>query len=177
MIKYVFKDGRPNTLKGGSKADPQRIGEALADIKAKAKGKCNSKTVLDAARDKKNYLNRFFEWSDSIAAEKYRQEQAREIVTCIDIIEPATKNEKARRLPAFINLAEKGGRNIYPVQDVLDSDALQSIALLQAERDLEAYEKRLMVFADICDAIRRARELIKERRERSGRGGEARPSA
>jgi hypothetical protein len=164
-IRYEFKD-RPVTLKGGGKADPQKIGEALAKIKQATNGRCNSKTILDAARDSKNYLHRFFEWRDSVAAEKYRQEQARELVACIDIVEnEGRKNEK--RLPAFVSLVDKGGRGYHTVQDVLDSAHLQDLALRQAENDLAAYEKRLAQFADICSAIRRARELISEQRRGS----------
>jgi hypothetical protein len=166
MIRYVFKD-KPLVIKGGAKADPQKIGEALARIREQTKGRCNSKTVLDAARNNKHYLHRFFEWRDTIAAEKYRQEQARELVGCVDIVERAEKKGDAdRRLPAFISLSEKGGRNIRTVQEVLESSALQAIALKQAENDLAAYERRLEVFGDICNAIRQAREMIAARRAR-----------
>jgi hypothetical protein len=165
MIRYVFKE-KPLTIQNAKEADAQRIGEALTEIKQKTKGRCNSKTVLGFARDRKHYLHKFFEWNNSVAAEKYRQEQARELMSCVDIVEGKGKKEK--RLPAFVSLIDRGGRGYHTVQEVLDSEHLQDLALRQAEADLESYERRLAVFHEICDAIRTARELIAERRRRGG---------
>jgi len=159
MIKYVFRD-RPITIKG--KADAQKIGEALDKVKQATPGRCNSRTFLNAARDKSNYLHRHLEWNDKVAGEKYRLQQIRELVACIDIVDTSSKEPK--QLPAFISLIERQGRGYYTTREVLDSATLQDIALRQAETDLAAYEKRLVQFADICSAIRAARELIAERR-------------
>ena len=161
MIKYVFKD-RPLGLNNAKDADPQKIGEALTAIKQATKGRCNSKTILDVAHNRKHYLHQFFEWRDTVAAEKYRQEQARTLMSCLDIVE--THRGKEKRLPAFISLIERGGRGYHTVGEVLDSAELQAIALRQAETDFEAHEKRLAVFGDICAAIRATREKIAEQR-------------
>jgi hypothetical protein len=169
-IRYEFKE-KPITLKGAKTASAQRIGEALADIKQRTTGICNSKTVLDAARSPRHYLHRFFEWRDTVAAEKYRQEQARELMSCIDLVE--TKANKEKRLPAFVSIMDKGGRSYYAIQEVVSSVHLQDLALKQAEADMEHYERRLSQFAEIARAIARARQLIRERRERySAMGGD-----
>jgi len=162
MVKYVFKD-RPNVLKGGAKASAQKTGETLAAIKARTKGRCNSKTILTAARDKSNYLHRFFDWNNTVAGEKWRLEQARALMSCVEIVE--THNGRERRLPAFISLIDRGGRGYHTVQDVMNSDDLQVIALKQAEADFEAYAKRLMQFGEIADKIHEVRQLIRRRRE------------
>lgn len=176
MIKYAFKEGRPLGINNAKKANAQKIGEALTAIKRAAKGRYNSKAVLSAARDHK-YLHQFFEWRDSLAAEKYRQDQARCLMSCLDIVE--THKGEERRLPAFISLIERSGRSYHTVHEVLDSAELQAIALRQAESDLESYERRLHQFADICTAIRAARELIAERRAKheKTRGKEDRTGA
>jgi len=161
-IRYVFKD-KPITLMNADTADPQRIGEALAEIKEQTNGRCNSKTILDAARDRDSYLHQFFEWRDTIAAEKYRQGQARELVACLNIVEGKGKRE--RRLPAFISLVdEKTGRGYHSVREVMDSASLSALALRQVESEMLAMENRLLQFGEICNAIRHARELIAARR-------------
>jgi hypothetical protein len=176
MIRYVFRD-RPITIKG--KADAQKIGEALDKIKRATPGRCNARTFLNAAHDKSNYLHRHLEWNDAIAGDKYRLQQIREIVACIDIVD--TSDKKERQLPAFISLIEREGRGYHTAREVLDSATLQDIALRQAETDFLAYEKRLQQFSDICSAIKTARELIAEKREkyskRKGKGKEDRPGA
>lgn len=162
MVQYAFKGG-PLRIKNGKRASAQKIGEALTKIKEECSGRYNSKAVVAAARKETHYLHRFFEWRDSIAAEKYRQDQANKLMACIEIIEGKGKEE--RRLPAFISLVDRTGRNHYTVDEVLNSSDLQALALRQAEADFLAYERRLVQFADICSAIRSARELIAERRK------------
>jgi predicted secreted protein len=175
MIRYVFKEGRPLGINNAKKADAQKIGEALAEIKRVTKGRCNSKTISEASRSHK-YLRQFYEWDDAVCGDKYRQEQARILMSCLDVVEGPKGKEQ--HLPAFISLVERTGRGYRTYAEVIDSAELQAIALRQAEGDFEAYEKRLMQFADICGAIRAARELIKERREKYERGGrEDRPRA
>ena len=179
MIKYVFKEGRPLGLNNVKKADAQKIGEALTAIKQATKGRCNSKNILNVARDRKHYLHQFFEWRDALAAEKYRQDQARILMSCLDIVENHKGEE--RTLPAFISLIERTGRGYRTIAEVMDSAELQALALKQAEADFESHERRLAQFEDICDAIRAARELIAERREKyekgGGKGKEDRPRA
>lgn len=174
MVQYVFRD-RPITIKG--KADAQKIGEALDKIKRATPGRCNARTFYNAARDKSNYLHRHLEWNNQICGEKYRLQQIREMVSCIDIVDTSGKEE--RQLPAFISLIERQGRGYHTAREVLDSATLQDIALRQAEADLAAYEKRLAQFQDICRAIRAAREMIAAKRAKySKRGGkEDRPHA
>ena len=162
MIRYVFKEGRPLGINNAKKADPQKIGEALAAIKRATKGRFNSKTVADACVDRKHYLHQFYEWRNEICGEKYRQDQARTLMSCLNIVE-SHKGEE-RQLPAYISLIEREGRSYHTAQEVIDSAELQAIALRQAEADLESYERRLRQFADICSAIRAARDLIAKRR-------------
>ena len=173
MIKYEFKE-RPLTIQNAGKADAQKIGEALTRIKKQVKGKCGSKAALGVVtRDKKNYLRQFFEGRDNVAAEKWRQEQMRELMACVNIVEGEGKHQ--RRLPAFISIVDKGGRGYYTAQQVLDSTRLQVLALEQAESEMASCERRLTQFAEIVGAIRRARELIAARRARYERAEGIRP--
>lgn len=178
MIKYVFKfKERPLTIKNANLADPQKIGEELARIRAETKGRCGSSTYLKYAADKRSILNKHLEWDDAICGQAHRLNQIRDIVGCLDLVEMEGKKEK--RLPAFISLNEKGGRSYHGVREVMDSVDLSAIALRQAEADLLAYEKRLRQFQDICEAIRAAREMIAERRAKTERkrGKDSRPEA
>jgi hypothetical protein len=178
MIKYVyaFKE-RPLTIKNANLADPQKIGEEVARIRAETKGRCGSSTYLKYATDKRSVLNKHLEWDDAICGQAHRLNQIRDLIGCLDMVEVDGKKEK--RLPAFISLIERGGRSYHGVRDVMDSADLSAIALRQAENDLLAYEKRLRQFEDICSAIKAARELIAERRAKTERkrGKDNRPGA
>jgi len=176
MIKYVFRD-KPVMIKGDH--DPQKIGEALAKVRAETEGRCNARTFYQAAKDKKNYLHRVCEWDNEVAGDKYRLQQIREIISCIDIIDDSRKDKKP--MPAFVSMIERNGRGYRSVGEVLDSVELQAIALRQMEADVEALIRRASRFEEICDALRAAREVIAERRAKEdrkrGKGKDDRPAA
>lgn len=167
MIKYVFRD-RPVMILGDH--DPQKIGEALAKVREETEGRCNARTFYEAAKDKKNYLHRLCEWNDAVAGEKYRLQQIREVIGCIDLIDD--ERDDKNPVPAFISLTERNGRGYRPIGEVLDSVELQAISLRHMKSDVEALERRASRFEEICDALKAAREVIEARLARDARGRE-----
>lgn len=159
MIKYTFKDD-PLTIKNAKKAQPQKIGEALAKIATANKGHLTPKAVVTEARNDRSVLHRHFEWDDQTAAEAFRLDQARNLIRSIRVV----GEDDEAPVQAFISIAEKGGTSYRMLQDVLDSADLQAKALSQAERDFEAWERRFKSYEDICSAIKEAREKIAGRR-------------
>lgn len=159
MPRYVFNDEKPLTLKNAKNADPQVIGEALTKISAATNGKLTPSAVVEAARNRRHPLHRFFEWDDTAAAEKWRQDQARGLIRCVRI--DAGDEPPA---PAFLSIADRSGTAYRPLAEVLSSVELQLAVLSQAERDLAAFEKRYRDFSDICDLVRAAREKARDRR-------------
>ena len=61
--------------------------EAIAEIKAleDRRGRLTPEQVVEAARDENSALHDCFEWDDSTAAEKYRIEQARDLLKRVKI--------------------------------------------------------------------------------------------
>lgn len=161
MIRYVFKDD-PVAFKGAKNADPQKIGEELARLATNAGGDLTPKAVVEAARDPKNLLHPHFEWDDAIAADRYRQDQAREIIRCIRVEDDETEQPER----AFLSVAGKGGTSYRTLQDVRSSIDLQKAVLSAAERDLDAFERRYRDMIDVCDLVRSARERVKARRNK-----------
>lgn len=159
MIKYTFKD-EPLTIKNKTKAQPQKVGEALAKIAAANKGHLTPIAVVNEARNDRSVLHRHFEWDDAVAAEAYRLDQARTLIRSVQVV----NDDEDTQAPAFISIAEKGGVSYRTLQDVLDSADLQAQALKQAERDLEAFTKRYRQFEDICEVVKSAREIVSKRR-------------
>lgn len=158
MIKYVFKEG-PVILKNADKADPQQIGEALADIEKAHSGRIEPEFVVKAAKDTKNPLHPHFEWNDKVAAHAHRMDQARSIISLIRV----DQGDGAPPRPAYVSLPDQGYayRN---VEEVSRSRELQLLVLRQAERDLNAFEKRYHMLSDICELVRVAREGVERKR-------------
>ena len=161
MISYVFKDG-PVTIKNAKKADPQKIGMALAKIAGQQKGRLTPPAVVEAARDTRNPLHKHFEWDNQIAADAFRLDQARTLIRSVALA--GVDDEDAK--PAFLSIADNAGTSYRAVQEVLDSADLQSAVLAAAERDLAAFEKRYRQLTDICQIISDARAKVAARRNK-----------
>lgn len=158
MVRYVFKDG-PVILKNAEKANPQKIGEALAKLTQQHSGRLEPEFVVSAAKDTKSPLHPHFEWNDKVAAHAYRMDQARAIISLIRVDEGDGKPPK----PAYLSVADNGV-SYRSVKEVETSRDLQLIVLRQAERDLRAFENRYHMLADICETVRTAREGIERKR-------------
>jgi hypothetical protein len=164
-LRYSFReDGGPSlvSINNRNEADPQVIGKELTRIQAEQKGRMKPGHVVEAARNRRNVLHRHFEWSDEVAAQAYRLDQARELIGAIKI-EDTTTDEPPRR--AFLSIYEDGERSYRSVQEVLTSASLQLALLHDAERDLKAFESRYDEFVEICSKIRDARRAVSRRIE------------
>ena len=158
LIKYVFRDD-PVAILNAKKADPQRIGAALAKLAEAENGRLTPSAVVEAARDAKSPLNRHFEWDDAKAAQSYRLDQAREIIRVIRVDDGS--KEPAR---AFLSVKDDAGVSYRTAEEVSGSIDLQLAVLKQAERDLDAFTRRYNDLRDICDDVSRAREKVRTRR-------------
>lgn len=156
MIKYSFRDVCP--VVSGKKADAQKVGEALA--KLTTDGQLTPGTVVSAAKAPRHPLHPYFEWDDTKAAKAFRLDQARALIRSIRVEDEDTEEGHA---PAFISIADKGGFRYHTTESVKNSEKLQAIILVQAERDLAAFERRYKELLDICALIREAREKVRER--------------
>lgn len=159
MIKYSFKEDIA-VIKNASKADPQKIGEALAKITEAHAGRLVPEDVVNAAKDKKSPLHQHFEWNDAVAAHSHRMDQARNIIRIIRVEDADTGDIQ----PAYMSVAQ-GGVSYRKTEEVVNSRELQLIVLQQAERDLRAFQKRYHMLQDICEAV--AEAVVRVERKRS----------
>jgi hypothetical protein len=159
-MNYVFKDA-PVTILNAKRADPNRIGAALAKIAEDGHGRLTPNAVVEAARNPRSPLHRHFEWDDAKAAEAYRLDQAREIIRVVRI----EGNDNEEPVRAFLSVKDAAGVSYRTAEDVQGSLELQLAVLRQAEADLEAWTKRYRELSEICDDVLKARDKIRTRRE------------
>jgi hypothetical protein len=105
MNKYSFKSGARFAV------DAQTAGEELERIRAES-GKLETKEVVEAARPDEAPLHPAFEWDDGIAAERYREQQARQIIRAVQITVTTADGEK-RAAPAMVHITTEPGRQGY----------------------------------------------------------------
>ena len=161
-IRYVFRDDMLPFL-NAKDADPQTIGEALAAVAETEGGKLTPKAVVDNARNPESALHRHFEWNDAAAAEKYRHQQARVIISCLRVEEIGSNNDPVR---AFHSISDDGAA-YRSIQEIRSSGDLQEKLLAAAERDLESFTLRYRVLKDICEIVETAKKVVKSKRTKN----------
>lgn len=121
------------------KATVQR---ALENIQ-KRKGILNPKDVVDEARNPKSPLHSCFEWNDSKAAERYRLEQARELIMKVTVIRPDNYGQ-AVTVRAYQSLPgdRTNGGGYRHVDAVLGNEEMRRDMLRQALRDLRSFRNK-----------------------------------
>lgn len=140
MSKYQFKSG--SRVKGVS---AETVGVELERIRDRD-GKIETKTVVDEARPTTAPLHPAFEWRDPVAAEHYREWQARQIVRSVRIVAAPSQEPT----PAYVNVKPvTRGPGHYQATSVVVQDvdqyqrameaAIQKLRQAErAVRDLEA---------------------------------------
>lgn len=145
---YKFKSG------SHIKADPQIAGELLERLEAE--NNLTAKALVDANRDEDAPLHNEFEWNDSVAAEAYRETQARHIINCIEIVK-----EETEPVRAFFNITR--GEPVYRHIDAILREKDTREALLKtALAELIAFKrkyKNLVELAKVIAAIDEAEKI------------------
>lgn len=180
MATYGFRPEAPFLAAGLNnfrEADAQVIGEELEKISALNDGKLHPGDVIEAAREESSRLHRFFEWNNALAAEKFRENQARLMIRNVYIVNEASPQKELIRSWLNIN-AGIGGHSYRSTSEVINNRHLQLAVLQQAERDLLAWETRYRDLEQICNLIRKARDELRKRiRDHDGDDDDRRPSA
>lgn len=136
--------------------DAQATGEEMERMRTTHNGRLEAKDVLAAARRPASPLHPHFEWDDSIAAEKYRVDQAGHLIRCITVELPEAKAPTR----AFVSVRRDSDRSYTSVQHALSDDDLRQQVIEAAWAELEAWRKRhaeLIEFANLFAVIDQAR--------------------
>lgn len=129
MKKYSWKSSSYNV-------DVQKVGEELELIE-NSQVEVTNRNVLEFAKTNKNSeLYKCFEWDDKIAGEKYRLNQASNIISSISFIieeEPIKK----QKIYFSIKSEEKEARKFKNIKDILEDDKEYQALLSKAKTELE----------------------------------------
>ncbi len=144
-VIYSWKDG----FKANVKADV--VGEVLEQLEQSESG-ITARALVDVSRPEDAPTHKMFEWRDEVAAEKYREQQARVIINHITI-RYETVPEPQR---AFFHIYHD--EPTYKSVGVIKQSEEDKVALLElARRELHAFEKKYAILRkelkDVFDAI------------------------
>jgi hypothetical protein len=135
-------------VKGIYKADAQKVAEEIG------KGRITPQEVLEKARDENSELHKCFEWDDSIAAEKYRLQQARAIIINLEY-----KSEDESKEPTRAYQLTTVTNTYQPAEHFrVQHDEYQAL-LKRAKMELEAFKRRYHNLTEL-EAIFEAMEAL-----------------
>jgi hypothetical protein len=98
--------------------------------------------VVNFARDENTALHAQFEWDDSVAAERWRLEQARGVIrVAVTII---GKGENQTSVPLYVSLTtdRENGGGYRAIHEVLTDHELQQQMLHDALQELETFRQK-----------------------------------
>jgi hypothetical protein len=126
-----------------TEADAKVIGPEIEKL-----GAPTAEEVVDAARSTASPLHPYFEWNDTVAAVKYRLEQAREIIRAIVI---RTDEEEEMRAFLPVQTQKPGGedeplKRYTPVQVIREKPDMAAQVLEDALAQLRGWQRRYSVY-------------------------------
>ena len=139
----------------GCKVTAQEVGEVCEQLEKQ--GELSPKTLLDASRDENAPLHNAFEWDDTVAAEKWRLEQARVLIANVRIVySDDTQERNDMKDRGFVPVT--GQKSVYVSMDTaLHRDEYKKKLLENARRDSELYlakYRRIEELAGVCEAMK-----------------------
>ncbi len=114
-----------------------------------------AKELLDASRDENSPLHSCFEWDDSVAAEKFRTEQARKIIISIEV----TKSDAPITTRLFVNVVETAPKKqgeFATIWTAMETNDWRQQVLKDALRELRNFQRKYSAYkelAGVCSAI------------------------
>jgi hypothetical protein len=109
------------------------------------------KTVLEEAKAPKHPLHDRFEWDNALAAQRYREGQAGELIRSVMVTYAAAEEIHSTR--AFVNVERPTGREYVPVGEVAADPLLSAVALAEAERDWRALYQRYNHLSEFIELV------------------------
>ena len=111
----------------------------------------NAQELVEESRPEDAPLHSEFEWDDSIAAEKYREEQAGALIRHLVVRIEANDQEYPTRQYFMIQPEAK----IYePIQVILKDEDKTDLLLEQAKRELRAFKAKYACLKELAEVIK-----------------------
>lgn len=134
-MKLAWKRNAP----GGVKADV--IYKTIKTIMKQNGGTVLPEQLILAAKPKSSPLHGCFTWNDTLAAQKYREVEARYILRNIVIIADNEDEEITTR--ALVNVSDEDDQSCYAtIQTVLADDDMYQQLLRQAKKEMVAFTEK-----------------------------------
>lgn len=152
-FKYRFADGAVHKVDAGA------VGEACEKIEREY-GTCTPQRLLDYSLDPLSPLHNEFDWDDSIAAEKWRLEQARLLIAHVRIIYADDESErKEYKERGFVS--SPGRQHAYvSMNTALSNEVYKKHLLEQAKRECMCFIAKYRRLQELAGVITEMEKIV-----------------
>lgn len=136
------------------KVPAQIVGETLEELAQN--GELTSLSFLDASRPEESPTHNLFEWDDSIAAERYRLQQATVAINSIEVQIINEANATVMPQAAFVNVISKAPSrpgSFAPIEIALSDENMRSTLLLNALNELKSFRRKYNQLSELTDVF------------------------
>lgn len=112
----------------------------------------SARSLLDASRPKNAPLHDAFEWDNNVAAEKYREDQARYIIRHLVVVPTEVKKETHR---AFFPIVTDDGesKQYENIETIIANPVKQNYLLDMAKKELQSFKKKYETLSELKPVI------------------------
>lgn len=143
----------------GLQKNPIEVVSKVLNELANSDGGLTPKTLLDASRDVSAPLHNEFEWNDGIAAEKYREYQARQIILNVYVQYSTDEQEREQQERAFVPVP--GGKSAYvTLKTAMTNDEWKAHLMEEAKRDMKSFAAKYRRLTELQDLIHEMEALF-----------------
>ena len=122
----------------------------LSIMKVKEIHMVTSKDILNDAKKKNTPYHEYFNWDDSLAAEEYRINQARQLIGSIMQVTIIHEEEEPQEIRCFVNVIdEKGERGYVKTAYAMTKPILMNQVVQQALKEVESWRKRYKEYQEL----------------------------
>lgn len=116
------------------------------------RGELTPALVVETARDPEHPLHSRFEWDDSVAAEKWRLEQASQLLRVVKLPADPSRPDDLR---AFVAVKGKDSHkaDYVPTEEALADEFVRKLVLRDMEREWRLLKRRYEHMREFADLI------------------------
>ena len=126
------------------KADAEKVAIEIEQLE-----NATPESILDYARNEDTELHKCFDWDDSIAAEKWRKQQARMIICNLVYVDD--KKKEPSKLRVFYQSEEK---EYKPVKFTLQKKDEYQELLERALKELHAFKEKYKMLTELDEIMK-----------------------
>lgn len=149
MAKYRFCEGSMISVNADA------AGHVMEELSSR--GELTASNLVQVSRPKDAPLHDAFEWRDDVAAEKYREDQARLIIRSIRVVSESDPQSPPERVYVHPVL---GTPNYEPLRLVLQDVDKRTSLLKSALRDLVAFRSKYKELHELAKVMEAAETTI-----------------